>query len=192
MIASGRETGKLDKVLAKVSNYYDREVETSIKSATSMIEPISSSAWASSSAASPWGFCSPSSSSASRPTSRGQFHRVSTSCCVWRTISSRRLCHLPKSLPPFPIDRRCFWSMRSWSGANKKIVCKRPSGPRNSSFRDIILAFLSFRASSSARRPCRQGAVLLSSQVIQGERVPVAGRLNDVKFKKMVRPGRLS
>jgi len=40
MIASGEETGKLDKVLAKVSNYYDREVETSIKSATSMIEPI--------------------------------------------------------------------------------------------------------------------------------------------------------
>ena len=40
MIASGEETGKLDKVLAKVSNYYDREVETSIKSATSLIEPI--------------------------------------------------------------------------------------------------------------------------------------------------------
>jgi type IV pilus assembly protein PilC len=40
MIASGEETGKLDKVLAKVSAYYDREVETSIKSATSLIEPI--------------------------------------------------------------------------------------------------------------------------------------------------------
>ncbi len=40
MIASGEETGKLDKVLAKVSTYYDREVETSIKSATSLIEPI--------------------------------------------------------------------------------------------------------------------------------------------------------
>ncbi len=40
MIASGEETGKLDKVLAKVSTYYDREVESSIKSATSMIEPI--------------------------------------------------------------------------------------------------------------------------------------------------------
>ena len=33
------------------------------------------------------------------------------------------------------------------------------------------------------------GAVLLSSQVSAGERVPVAGRLSDVKFKKMVRPG---
>jgi 3-hydroxyacyl-[acyl-carrier-protein] dehydratase len=32
------------------------------------------------------------------------------------------------------------------------------------------------------------GAVLLSKQV-QGKGVPVAGRLNDVKFKRMVRPG---
>jgi type IV pilus assembly protein PilC len=40
MISSGEETGKLDVVLAKVSNYYDREVETSIKSATSLIEPL--------------------------------------------------------------------------------------------------------------------------------------------------------
>ncbi len=40
MIASGEETGKLDKVLAKISVYYDREVESSIKAATSMIEPI--------------------------------------------------------------------------------------------------------------------------------------------------------
>lgn len=40
MIASGEETGKLDKVLAKISVYYDREVDSSIKAATSMIEPI--------------------------------------------------------------------------------------------------------------------------------------------------------
>ncbi len=40
MIASGEETGKLDKVLERVSTYYDREVETSIKAATSLIEPI--------------------------------------------------------------------------------------------------------------------------------------------------------
>jgi 3-hydroxyacyl-[acyl-carrier-protein] dehydratase len=32
------------------------------------------------------------------------------------------------------------------------------------------------------------GAVLLSKQTI-GEGVPVAGRLNDVKFKRMIRPG---
>jgi type IV pilus assembly protein PilC len=40
MISSGEETAKLDKVLAKVSAYYDREVESSIKAATSLIEPI--------------------------------------------------------------------------------------------------------------------------------------------------------
>src|SRR5437868_388498 len=33
------------------------------------------------------------------------------------------------------------------------------------------------------------GAVLLSQVVSAGENVPVAARLNDVKFKKMVRPG---
>jgi len=40
MIGSGEETGKLDVVLNKVSNYYDREVETTLKGVTSIIEPI--------------------------------------------------------------------------------------------------------------------------------------------------------
>jgi type IV pilus assembly protein PilC len=40
MIAAGEETGKLDVVLEKVSTYYDQEVETSVKAATSLIEPI--------------------------------------------------------------------------------------------------------------------------------------------------------
>jgi type IV pilus assembly protein PilC len=40
MISAGEETGKLDQVLEKVSTYYDREVETSIKAATSTIEPL--------------------------------------------------------------------------------------------------------------------------------------------------------
>ena len=40
MIASGEETGKLDYVLERVSTYYDHEVETSLKTATSLIEPI--------------------------------------------------------------------------------------------------------------------------------------------------------
>jgi type IV pilus assembly protein PilC len=40
MIKSGEETGKLDTVMLKVSNYYDQEVETSLKAVTSMIEPI--------------------------------------------------------------------------------------------------------------------------------------------------------
>jgi type IV pilus assembly protein PilC len=40
MIASGEETGKLDLVLERVSNYYDQEVEMSLKTATSLIEPL--------------------------------------------------------------------------------------------------------------------------------------------------------
>ncbi len=40
MIASGESTGKLGQVLEKVSDYYEREVGTAIKSATSLIEPI--------------------------------------------------------------------------------------------------------------------------------------------------------
>jgi type IV pilus assembly protein PilC len=40
MIGAGEETGKLDTVLEKVSAFYDREVETSLKATTSMIEPL--------------------------------------------------------------------------------------------------------------------------------------------------------
>jgi type IV pilus assembly protein PilC len=40
MIASGEQSGRLDEVLLKVSSFYDREVETSLKSATSLIEPM--------------------------------------------------------------------------------------------------------------------------------------------------------
>ena len=40
MISAGEETGKLDSVLVRVSGYYDREVETSLKATTSLIEPI--------------------------------------------------------------------------------------------------------------------------------------------------------
>lgn len=40
MISSGESTGKLGPVLVKVSDYFDGEVETAIKSSTSMVEPI--------------------------------------------------------------------------------------------------------------------------------------------------------
>ena len=40
MIGAGEETGKLDVVLGKVSSFYDREVEASLKATTSMIEPL--------------------------------------------------------------------------------------------------------------------------------------------------------
>jgi type IV pilus assembly protein PilC len=40
MISAGEETGKLDYVLERVSTYYDQEVDTALKTATSLIEPI--------------------------------------------------------------------------------------------------------------------------------------------------------
>jgi type IV pilus assembly protein PilC len=40
MIGAGEDTGKLDAVLVKVSTFYDREVETSLKATTSLIEPL--------------------------------------------------------------------------------------------------------------------------------------------------------
>jgi type IV pilus assembly protein PilC len=40
MIRSGEETGKLDLILEKISGFYDLEVEQSLKTTTSMIEPI--------------------------------------------------------------------------------------------------------------------------------------------------------
>ncbi|MBM3999721.1 MAG: type II secretion system F family protein [Planctomycetes bacterium] len=40
MIGSGEETGKLDRVLEKVSTHFDREVDAAIKTSTSLIEPL--------------------------------------------------------------------------------------------------------------------------------------------------------
>lgn len=40
MISAGEQTAKLGDVLVKVSDYYDHEVESAIKAATSMIEPL--------------------------------------------------------------------------------------------------------------------------------------------------------
>ena len=40
MIAAGEETGRLDHVLTRVSTYYDQEVDTAVKTATSLIEPL--------------------------------------------------------------------------------------------------------------------------------------------------------
>lgn len=40
MIASGEETGKLGRVLERVGDYYDREVEVSLKAVTALIEPV--------------------------------------------------------------------------------------------------------------------------------------------------------
>lgn len=40
MIGSGEEAGKLDRVLERISIYYEREVENALKTATTIIEPL--------------------------------------------------------------------------------------------------------------------------------------------------------
>ncbi|PKK91762.1 MAG: pilus assembly protein PilC [Candidatus Wallbacteria bacterium HGW-Wallbacteria-1] len=40
MIAVGEETGELDAMLTKIADFYDSEVDTSVKALTSVIEPI--------------------------------------------------------------------------------------------------------------------------------------------------------
>jgi len=40
MISAGEQTGKLGEVLVRVSNFYDQEVESSLKTVTSLIEPL--------------------------------------------------------------------------------------------------------------------------------------------------------
>jgi type IV pilus assembly protein PilC len=40
MIAIGEETGRLDQMLSKVANFYDEEVDSTLKGLTSLIEPL--------------------------------------------------------------------------------------------------------------------------------------------------------
>jgi type IV pilus assembly protein PilC len=40
MVRIGEETGELDKMLSKVADFYEDEVDASIQSLTSIIEPI--------------------------------------------------------------------------------------------------------------------------------------------------------
>ena len=40
MVKIGEETGELDKMLGKIADFYEDEVDTSIQSLTSIIEPM--------------------------------------------------------------------------------------------------------------------------------------------------------
>ena len=40
MVKIGEETGELDKMLGKIADFYEDEVDTSIQSLTSIIEPV--------------------------------------------------------------------------------------------------------------------------------------------------------
>jgi 3-hydroxyacyl-[acyl-carrier-protein] dehydratase len=73
--------------------------------------------------------------------------------------------------------------------SEQKIVCKKTFRAEEFFFQGHYPGFAIVPGVILCEAAMQAGAVLLSSRVIQGERVPVAGRLNDVKFKKMVRPG---
>jgi type II secretory pathway component PulF len=40
MVTVGEETGKLDEMLEKVAEYYDKEVDSTIRNLTTLLEPI--------------------------------------------------------------------------------------------------------------------------------------------------------
>ena len=40
MIAVGEETGELDKMLSKIADFYEVEVDNAVKGLTSIIEPV--------------------------------------------------------------------------------------------------------------------------------------------------------
>jgi type II secretory pathway component PulF len=40
MVAVGEETGNLDEMLDKVADYYDKEVDTTIRNLTTILEPV--------------------------------------------------------------------------------------------------------------------------------------------------------
>jgi len=75
--------------------------------------------------------------------------------------------------------------------SEQKIVCKKTFRAEEFFFQGHYPGFSIVPGVILCEAAMQAGAVLLSSQIVQGERVPVAGRLNDVKFKKMVRPGEI-
>lgn len=71
----------------------------------------------------------------------------------------------------------------------QKIVCKKTFRAEEFFFQGHYPGFPIVPGVILCETAMQAGAVLLSSQVTTAGRVPVAGRLSDVKFKVMVRPG---
>jgi 3-hydroxyacyl-[acyl-carrier-protein] dehydratase len=73
-----------------------------------------------------------------------------------------------------------------WTG--ERIVCQKAFRPDEWFFQGHYPDYPLVPGVILCEAAMQAGAVLLSKHVT-GEGVPVAGRLNDVKFKRMVRPG---
>ena len=86
---------------------------------------------------------------------------------------------------------RSCWSTRSSSGRDSRIVCRKTFSRRRGLLRrPLSRAIRSCRACCCAKRPCRPARSCSSRHLAEaGGRVPVATRMNDVRFKRMVRPG---
>ncbi len=71
----------------------------------------------------------------------------------------------------------------------KHIVCAKTFRPDEYFFQGHYPGFPLVPGVILCEAAMQAGAILLSQFVQAGEGVPVATRLNDVKFKKMIRPG---
>src|SRR5262245_33393435 len=71
---------------------------------------------------------------------------------------------------------------------DERIVCRKQFQPDEWFFQGHYPEFPLVPGVILCEAAMQAGAVLLSKHA-KGEGVPVAGRLNDVKFKRMIRPG---
>ena len=95
----------------------------------------------------------------------------------------RNLRAIPHREPFLLVDEILEWS-------EERIVCSKIFTGHEDFLPGITRAIPSSPACSCARRPCSAGAILLSRTWRQRKaNVPVATRMNDVRFKRMVRPG---
>jgi 3-hydroxyacyl-[acyl-carrier-protein] dehydratase len=91
------------------------------------------------------------------------------------------LAAIPHRPPMLLLDEVIEWE-------HERIVCKRTFQPDEWFFQGHYPDFPLVPGVLLCEAAMQAGAVLLSKHA-KGEGVPVAGRLNDVKFKRMIRPG---
>jgi 3-hydroxyacyl-[acyl-carrier-protein] dehydratase len=88
---------------------------------------------------------------------------------------------VPHRPPMLLVDEVVEWE-------NERIVCRKTFQPDEWFFQGHYPDFPIVPGVILCEAAMQAGAVLLSKH-IQSDGVPVAGRLNDVKFKRMIRPG---
>jgi|SRR5436190_14137809 len=91
------------------------------------------------------------------------------------------LAAIPHRPPMLLLDEVVEWDA-------ERIVCRRTFRPDEFFFQGHYPNYPLVPGVILCEAAMQAGAVLLSKHVT-GEGVPVAGRLNDVKFKRMIRPG---